>query len=57
MNAQSVSGGQVPAVAGLWVACAVDFAVDTPWDMTVARGRFDRVSGSYQLGRGAPSSS
>jgi polyisoprenoid-binding protein YceI len=26
--------------------------VDTVWDMTVARGRFDRVSGSYQVGPG-----
>ena len=55
-TAQSASGSQVPAVAELWVVLAVDFAVDTVWDMTVARGRFDRVSGSYQVGPGAPSS-
>jgi polyisoprenoid-binding protein YceI len=53
-TAQSASGGQVAAVAELWVVLAVDFAVDAVWDMTVARGRFDRVSGSYQVGpRGA----
>jgi len=51
-TAQSASGGQLPAVTELWVALAVDFAVDTAWGMTVARGRFDRVSGSYQVGPG-----
>ena len=33
-----------------WVVVAVDFAVDTVWGMTVARGRFDRASGSYEVG-------
>jgi hypothetical protein len=56
-TAQSASGGPAPAVAELWVVLAIDFAVDTVWDMTVARGRFDRVSGSYRVGPGAPSSS
>jgi polyisoprenoid-binding protein YceI len=51
-TAQSASGGPAPAVAELWVVLAIDFAVDTVWDMTVARGRFDRVSGSYQVGPG-----
>lgn len=52
MTAQSASGGPIPAVAELWVVLAIDFAVDTVWGMTVARGRFDRVSGSYQVGPG-----
>jgi polyisoprenoid-binding protein YceI len=51
-TAQSASGGPVPAVAELWVVLAIDFAVDTAWDMTVARGHFDRVSGSYEVGPG-----
>jgi polyisoprenoid-binding protein YceI len=50
MSARSASGGPSAAAEERWVVVAVDFAVDAAWGMTVARGRFDRASGSYQVG-------
>lgn len=35
-----------------WSIDAVDFDVDTVWGLTVARGRFDRVAGWYEVGPG-----
>jgi polyisoprenoid-binding protein YceI len=32
-----------------WTVAGVDFDVDTLWGLTVARGRFDRVAGSYEV--------
>jgi len=47
MNSTDVTARS--ATAERWVVVAVDFAVDAVWGMTVARGRFDRVSGSYEV--------
>jgi polyisoprenoid-binding protein YceI len=33
-----------------WSIDGVDFDVATVWGLTVARGRFDRVAGSYEVG-------
>ena len=33
-----------------WNIDGVEFDVETAWGLTVARGRFDRVAGSYQVG-------
>ena len=33
-----------------WSIDGVDFDVATAWGLTVARGRFDRVAGSYEVG-------
>jgi len=46
----SAGGGRASATAERWIVAAVDFDVDTVWGMTVARGRFGRVGGSYQAG-------
>jgi polyisoprenoid-binding protein YceI len=35
---------------GRWNIDGVEFDVETAWGLTVARGRFDRVAGSYQVG-------
>ena len=41
--------GPTAAATERWPVVAIDFAVDA-WGMTVARGRFDRAGGSYQVG-------
>jgi polyisoprenoid-binding protein YceI len=33
-----------------WSIDGVDFDVDTVWGLTIARGRFDRVAGLYEVG-------
>jgi polyisoprenoid-binding protein YceI len=33
-----------------WSIDGVDFDVDTVWGLTLVRGRFDRVAGSYEVG-------
>ena len=33
-----------------WSIDGVDFDVATVWGLTIARGRFDRVTGSYEVG-------
>ena len=33
-----------------WSLVALDFSVAAAWGMTVARGRFDRAGGSYEVG-------
>jgi polyisoprenoid-binding protein YceI len=33
-----------------WTIDAVDFDVAATWGLTIARGRFDRVAGSYEVG-------
>ena len=33
-----------------WSIDGVDFDVATVWGLTIARGRFDRVAGSYEVG-------
>jgi polyisoprenoid-binding protein YceI len=38
------------AALGRWNIDGVEFDVETAWGLTVARGRFDRVAGSYQVG-------
>jgi hypothetical protein len=35
---------------GRWNIDGVEFDVETAWGLTVARGRFDRVAGSYKVG-------
>jgi len=34
-----------------WSIDAVEFDVRSVWGLTIARGRFDRVAGSYEVGR------
>ena len=38
------------ASAGRWRVDGVDFHVTALWGLTIARGRFDRVDGSYDVG-------
>jgi polyisoprenoid-binding protein YceI len=38
------------ATLGRWNVDGVEFDVETGWGLTVARGRFDRVAGSYKVG-------
>ena len=38
------------ATRGRWSIDGVEFDVETAWGLTVARGRFDRVAGSYKVG-------
>ena len=38
------------ATVGRWNIEGVEFDVETAWGLTVARGRFDRVAGSYEVG-------
>jgi hypothetical protein len=38
------------ATLGRWDIDGVEFDVETAWGLTVARGRFDRVAGSYKVG-------
>ena len=38
------------ATLGRWNIDGVEFDVETAWGLTVARGRFDRVAGSYNVG-------
>jgi polyisoprenoid-binding protein YceI len=38
------------ATLGRWNIDGVEFEVETAWGLTVARGRFDRVAGSYKVG-------
>jgi len=45
------------ATLGRWNIDGVEFDVETAWGLTVARGRFDRVAGSYQVGPEARRSS
>jgi polyisoprenoid-binding protein YceI len=40
----------VEATVGRWNIEGVEFDVETAWGLTVARGRFDRVAGSYEVG-------
>jgi polyisoprenoid-binding protein YceI len=35
---------------GRWNIDGLEFDVETAWGLTVARGRFDRVAGSYKVG-------
>ena len=36
--------------AGFWSIDGVDFDVATVWGLMIARARFDRVAGSYEVG-------
>lgn len=38
------------ALRGHWSIDAVDFDVETVWGLTIVRGSFDRVAGSYDVG-------
>ena len=38
------------ATLGRWNVDGVEFEAETAWGLTVARGRFDRVAGSYKVG-------
>jgi len=39
------------ALAGRWSIDGVDFDVAAVWGLTIARGRFDRVAGVYDVGQ------
>jgi hypothetical protein len=47
MNSMDVTARS--AAAERWVVVAVDLTVDAVWGMSLAHGRFDRVSGSYEI--------